>query len=504
MSWNPFSCHRQAMACALMVVLVSGLMPVVAAAVDAKLAPPTTMAQVGAQQVVREAYKDKLAAAKTLDQKKALARQILNEAKDQKVAHRYAMLTTTLELANDVGDFPTALAAIDALDREFDLDALKMKVAAATAAARLVRTTDDKKNFVRQLSAVIASVEAIDRYDVGKSLAEIALTTARSTNNADLLRKATLDVQQVREAEAAYVDVKRYFPVLADMPTDPEANLKIGRFRCFVKGDWDVGLPMLALGGDAALKALAKKEIAGVNGIKEQLTLGDGWWDVADELAGTAKNTVQDHAATWYNEALPQLSGLEKTSVEKRLAEVQATGAKPAGIGALGRPRITIVNAVYGTDKKHVEVTKKIADAVGDLGLIVSADNCIAGDTAPGERKQLTLSYTMQGQTLLQSVMEGDVLVLLSPIRTNGQGTVVLRAVYGAGCIWKNVTPMVQAAVDRKAATLKVTDESMGGDPKCEGQKFCVVVFAVDGKMGWTATRMGDQLPLPLRPQNTK
>ena len=44
-------------------------------------------------------------------------------------------------------------------------------------------------------------------------------------------------------------------------PDDPQANLALGRYRCFAKGDWEAGLPLLAKSGDAALASLAKKAL---------------------------------------------------------------------------------------------------------------------------------------------------------------------------------------------------------------------------------------------------
>ena len=44
-------------------------------------------------------------------------------------------------------------------------------------------------------------------------------------------------------------------------PEDAEANFTVGRFYCLYKKDWPRGLPALARGSDAGLKALAVKEL---------------------------------------------------------------------------------------------------------------------------------------------------------------------------------------------------------------------------------------------------
>ena len=40
----------------------------------------------------------------------------------------------------------------------------------------------------------------------------------------------------------------------------PPANLTVGKYYCFQKGDWEKGLPMLALGQDETLKALPPRK----------------------------------------------------------------------------------------------------------------------------------------------------------------------------------------------------------------------------------------------------
>ena len=60
---------------------------------------------------------------------------------------------------------------------------------------------------------------------------------------------------------------------LQNDPNDPNANLIAGRYVCFVNGDWSVGLPMLALGDDEALRQLAAKELTEPKISDEQVAL---------------------------------------------------------------------------------------------------------------------------------------------------------------------------------------------------------------------------------------
>lgn len=52
--------------------------------------------------------------------------------------------------------------------------------------------------------------------------------------------------------------VKKAELKLAEKPDDPEANLTLGKYLAFVKGDWEGAIPHLSMGSDAILKAAAE------------------------------------------------------------------------------------------------------------------------------------------------------------------------------------------------------------------------------------------------------
>jgi hypothetical protein len=112
-------------------------------------------------------------------------------------------------------------------------------------------------------------------------------------------------------------------------PTDPAANLAVGKFHCFIKADWEKGLPMLALGGDLVLKGLAERDLGRPGEAEKQVALGDGWWDCADKQTGLAKAHMRQRAGHWYQQALPSLTGLAKVKVAKRLEGIEAPATGP-------------------------------------------------------------------------------------------------------------------------------------------------------------------------------
>ena len=103
---------------------------------------------------------------------------------------------------------------------------------------------------------------------------------------------------------------------------DPAANLSLGKYLCFAKGDWQRGLAHLAKSGDARFAALAAGEQQDPTGANASKTLGDAWWQLAGDAAGDEKQAIIARACHWYRRALAAgLTGLERKAIEKRLEE---------------------------------------------------------------------------------------------------------------------------------------------------------------------------------------
>jgi hypothetical protein len=124
-------------------------------------------------------------------------------------------------------------------------------------------------------------------------------------------------------------EMKAAAAVLEKQPDDPAANLTVGKYHCFQKGDWEKGISLLARSGDPALKAAAALEVAAAADPANQVKAGDAWWDLAEKEQGKAQAALRARAIHWYQQALPEISGLAKAKAEKRVREFEAAGAAP-------------------------------------------------------------------------------------------------------------------------------------------------------------------------------
>jgi formylglycine-generating enzyme required for sulfatase activity len=300
-----------------------------------RLAVPTPAAQADSWKLIKEdLYKDDIANAKTPAQKVELAGKLLAVAQDthNDAVGKYVLLAQAKELAISSGDPPTAFKCLDDLGEAYKIDYPVMKLDLFAALAKTVSSPADGQMLVEGLNKWADVQVKSDRYDAAKRACDIAEGVAQREKDAGLSDQTLLHLKQIRLIEAGYTSSKPAILTLASKPKDPAANLAAGRFYCFFKAEWDRGLPLLALGSDAGLRALADKELAGVSDAGAQVELGDGWWTLSETAEGLERDSLREHAAKWYEQAQPSLVGLAKAKVEKRLKEFEAVAAaRPKG-----------------------------------------------------------------------------------------------------------------------------------------------------------------------------
>ena len=303
--------------------------PVAASTPPVRVAVPTTAAQANAWKLIRDdLYKDDIAKAETPEQKIELARMLLKVAGETRKdpVGRYVLLAQAKEIAISSGDPPTAFTCLDEMGRYYDINYPAMKLDLFAALAKTVNEPSDFETVIEGLNYWADGQVKFDRYLTAKKACDIAMSLANLYGDKRLIIQTRTHQRQIEEVETGYIIAKKAIATLATIPSDPAANLKLGKFYCFMKADWDKGLPMLAMGEDAKLKDMAGKDLKGAADADAQVALADGWWSLAEAAAGSPKKQMQLRAGMWYRQAVGGLEGLEKAKVEKRLAAIGPVG----------------------------------------------------------------------------------------------------------------------------------------------------------------------------------
>ena len=286
----------------------------------ARLPVPDQPTQKEALGLVGEVDTGDYEAAKTPEAKQALAQKLLQAAAETtEAANRYVLLKVARDVAARAADVDLAFEAADAMAAAYQVEAPGMKSEILETALRAAGTPEQQRAVVGGALALVDQAAAGDDYEAATRLGRFALSAARRTRDPKLLNRVMVRNREVEKAGRMHRKVKIALESLERNPGDPEANLTVGRYLCLVKGEWEKGLAMLALGSDDELKALAVKELEGASEPAAQAALGDGWWDLAQKEEGPGKARFEERARHWYGKALPALKGLVKAKVEKRL-----------------------------------------------------------------------------------------------------------------------------------------------------------------------------------------
>jgi hypothetical protein len=160
-----------------------------------------------------------------------------------------------------------------------------------------------------------------DEHDAADKLLSTAAQSSRKAQDASLVARITTKTKEAADLKTRFAAVKKAKETLAANPEDPAANPALGRFHCLVKGSWAEGLPLLAKGSDAALRERAENDLKNPGDAPGQAAIGDGWWEFGEKETAGPKEALRERAAIWYVRALPKLTGLNRSKVEKRLSE---------------------------------------------------------------------------------------------------------------------------------------------------------------------------------------
>jgi hypothetical protein len=256
---------------------------------------------------IRALYKDAYK-----NNKKLFAATLFDKAKDTKPsADRYVLLQESRQLAVSTYQGELALEIIAVLAAEYQVSAAALRTDVLEAGIKRGQLTVENRTAIS--NAALDTVDIAiseDNFELARRLDKIANQLARANSDKGLIQEAIDKMAEIEAAATAFAKTKDAREALKNDPDDLAANATVGKYICLTKTDCREGLVMLLKSDNAALKALAKKDLHAESlEAVSQVKLGNEWWD-----AGIKKRAVY-----WYRSALPFLSGLERDKVESKL-----------------------------------------------------------------------------------------------------------------------------------------------------------------------------------------
>ncbi len=389
--------------------------------------PPSAAEQKAASGLVREIFGAEAAKATTPDAKAALAAKLIEQAADgANPTESYVLLSAAWKLAAEAGDVAAATTAVKALDSRFAIDGRGLMVECLELAAT--------KAPVRELSKTVDALLAIsrdeadaDRLEAATDAAQLAATAARRSNDAARRQACTEQLQSLKALAKQTAEIQPLLDRLRTNPADAEAAAELGKIRCFEQGRWDEGLPLLARGNAADLVPLAKLE---ADETATSLRLGDAWWAFGGDDKALHAAAARSRAAFHYAAALPDLKGLEKARIEKRL---QDFAAEDTGKGKSRRPRPPAPGLVLWLDASDTKSIRTFSGVVldkarGPTRIAAWGDLSGAGHAAQQNVPELQPTWTPDGFGKLPAVEFNGKTGLIIDMPCSTAGTIIVAA----------------------------------------------------------------------------
>jgi hypothetical protein len=327
-------------------MVLRSLLMLVAACVflqDKPAPEPEASAQKETLKQIRDLFKDEYARKSPADQA-ALAQKLLQKGVETNddTSSKFVLLKEARELAMSAGDADTAIRASHEMGRAFAVDGPALRLGVITKMASAAREPEAARTLAKTCIVLVTDALKVDGYDTATSTLAKAEGLARAAQDVNLSARLADLKKEVASLKEEFGRVK---PMLEKPGSGDEEAL--GRYLCFVRGDWDSGIPHLVAGAKGSLKTLVDKDVLNPVEADKQAEVAEGWAELAQkERSSWRKSRLQGRTRFWLEKAQPNATGVLKLKVEKRLGELEE--AEPGSINLL-KMVDTKIDAVGGT-----------------------------------------------------------------------------------------------------------------------------------------------------------
>ncbi len=278
--------------------------------------PPTEQIDI-VRKDIRNKYKAAYESGNTNDAMTALFND-LNQSRNDS-PRRFALLCEIRDKAAE-NNIRNGLRQARLLTVEFEVDALDAMCDAYEHSLRTLRP--QPAEFLAAGLPLIDEAIGKENYDVLRRVVKIVEQAANSLPpNAEKRLLAAPVLTLAKRVQQEYAKLQSERKTLAATPDDPKANLALGKYHCVWRGDWGEGLPMLAQGSDATLKALAEKDIANPDEPAAEIALAKEWLKYATKVSGVKplRSACEKRGYYWYQMAATRLKGDKLRETQRAL-----------------------------------------------------------------------------------------------------------------------------------------------------------------------------------------
>jgi hypothetical protein len=277
-----------------------------------------------AEKSTRELFAKRMASVKDIKEKRQLCNEIWKKAvADKNLAMKYVLMQMAYQQSCEPDLLEQALSRAAILGEIFEVDSWDMQTQAIVKVAKAAQAGQVKGVIAGGESVVLAGRQFAEEAKQAGQIESAAKTMKAvmplAKKDPVLMREMNVFNREIERLAARYQPVRKAIDTLKERPDDADANAVAGRWICFESRDWEKGLPMLAKSSDAVLAGISAKDLHAPKSAQERLALADDWWEYAQKDKNSFKSSGLSRAEYWYDRALPDLTGNDKTKAESRI-----------------------------------------------------------------------------------------------------------------------------------------------------------------------------------------
>ncbi len=244
----------------------------------------------------------------------------------------YVLATEARDQATQVGDYETFVAVGRFLTERYRIDTFDDDIVAfGKMPIATNKSTELYSGLIDEISSRVDDLCGRDDFERATRYANVAKVIATKASDPETAQEWTARVKEFATLKTQFGMYKAAKEALRVDPADATASAKWGTYLCLVRGDFTEGLPYLARGDDKTLAELAKRETNSNRNAAETVAMADIWWSYGERTKAFRPQAWR-HASELYGAALPDLTGLAATKVEKRLADIASASAPPRAV----------------------------------------------------------------------------------------------------------------------------------------------------------------------------
>lgn len=283
-------------------------------------APPTANEQAKAESTIKQLLAGRIDL--TGDDTTAVCRDLRELARgtDDDPMARYVLLRMAYNLALQSVQWPLANELIDDMALSYAVDAIAMRTDVLTAECEhLTGDAAPPRSQLAQAFQILESALMADRIDVAAGLVSLAHSIADRTDDRIGQEQVARWSSTFHQWSAQTGHAQHAALSLLQQPEDAGAQLALGRYLCFIKGDWAHGLPRLARGNVESLRTLAQAELSTGADDPARMAVAQQWRQLAATHDGLARRRLLLHAEEIDRRLYPAVTGLTRMKLEEQM-----------------------------------------------------------------------------------------------------------------------------------------------------------------------------------------